>query len=49
MWPDETFASSSIDSLDPLRKTVVRNSSNNLSAIQRSDQKLWFVLVITLV
>jgi len=51
---DQTSSSPSNDSIETPRKTASTNSCNNLSAIQRSDQKLcqllksgWIDLVVT--
>jgi hypothetical protein len=38
---DKTFSSASRDSIGSQRKSAFENSRKNLSAIQRSEQKLW--------
>ena len=49
VWPDETLGALSSDSIATPRKTASRNSSNNLTTIQQSDQVLWTCWARTLV
>jgi hypothetical protein len=49
VWHDKTYSSTSRDSIGITRKTASGNYCKYLSAIQRSDQNLWYSKAVILV